>query len=189
MVDADGLHEPKGHATATNRQIWLSNGAGSGAFSNTITNCHAQIEITDNTTAKAMTAAADAALSTNTDYTKLTGAAFPWTAKYTSNITFSTDKLIVPFAGYYIVSFWGSFLIDVVNTFIGIKYAINDTTPYSVQKLITQAATANYIKLLSATFMVGPLNANDSLSLYLASTKAANVTMKDGGFMVAYLHA
>lgn len=187
---ADGeRHEPKGASTATAGQIWVADGAGSGAFSNTTYNAHGQMSINANTTAKAMTAAVDATLATNTDYVKMTGAAFPWSLYYQHGIVFNTDKFTLTYPGYYIISFWGTFQIAAINTFIGVKYAINDTAPYSTQKLITQATTANDNKTLGATSIIGPVNANDTLSLYLASTNTTNVTLKDAGLVVNYLHS
>lgn len=186
--DAD-LHEPKGAGSATSRQVLTSNGAGGTTFANGLMNTHSQVGIISNTTAKAVAAAADATLNTNTDYTKMTGAAFPWTVSYTDNISFATDQFTLPYGGYYLVSFWGSFKVAAINTFMGIKYAINNTAPYSVQKLITQSTTANDIKSLSATSIIGPVSANDTLSFYIASTNATNITLQDGGVMVGYLHA
>lgn len=186
--DAD-LHEPKGAGSALSRQVLVANGLGGTSFTNGLMNTHSQIGINSNTTAKAMTAAADATLNTNTDYTKMTGAAFPWTVAYTDNISFTTDQFTLPYGGYYLVSFWGSFKVAAINTFMGIKYAINNTAPYSVQKLITQSTTANDIKSLSATSIIGPVSANDTLSFYMASTNSTNITMQDGGVMVGYLHA
>lgn len=188
IADAD-RHEPKGASTATSRQIWLSDGAGSGSFTNTITNVHGQVNINANAVAKAMTAAVDATLNTNTDYVKMTGAAFPWVASYTDNVTWSTDEFVFSSPGYYIVSFWGAFKIAAINSFIGIKYAINDTAPYSVQKLITQSTTANDYRSLAASSIIGPVSVADTLSLYVASSTTSNLTLVDGGIMVAYLHA
>lgn len=182
-------HEPKGASTATAGQIWVADGLGSGTFENTIRNCHGQMNIVANTTAKTITAAVDSTLNTNTDYVKMTGAAFPWVNYYAHNVNFSTDKLILGFAGYYMISFWGAFKMADNNQFIGIKYAINDTTPYSVQKLVGRAGTANDIESISAVAIVGPVNANDTLSMYLAGTISGNVTLQDGGLMVTYLHA
>ena len=168
--------------------MYVADGAGSGVWAHGINNTHGQMAIIANSTAKAMSAAADATLNTNTDYVKMTGAAFPWADNYSHGVTFSTDKFVLAQPGYYIVSFWGAFLVAAINTFIGIKYAINDTTPYSVQKLISQSSTANDYINLSATSIIGPVAANDTISMYLASSNATNITLKDGGLMVAHLH-
>lgn len=186
--DAD-LHEPKGAGSATNRQVLMANGTGGTSFTNSFFNTHSQVGINSNTTAKATAAAADATLNTSSDYTKMTGAAFPWAITYTDNISFTTDEFTLPYAGYYLVSFWGTFKVAAINTFMGIKYAINNTAPYSTQKLVTQATTANDIKSVSATSIIGPITAGSTLSFYLATTTATNVTLQDGGIMVGYIHA
>lgn len=190
ITDPD-IHEVKGAAAATTRQVLMANGTGSAAFANNFFNCHGQIGIISNTTAKAMTAAVDPTLNTDTDYTKMTGVAFPWAVTYVDNVTFdaTNDQFTLPFSGYYLVSFWGSFKVAAINTFIAAKYAINNTIPYSSQKLISQSTTANDIKTLSATSIIGPVVASDVLSFYLASTNATNITLQDGGVMVGYIHA
>lgn len=182
-------HEPKGASTATAGQVWVADGLGSGVFENGIRSCHGQMNITANTVAKTIVAATDATLNTDTDYVKMTGAAFPWTNYYSHNVNFSTDKLILGFAGYYITSFWGAFKMADNNQFMGVKYVINDTVPYSTQKLVTRAGAANDIRSISATSVVGPVNANDTFSIYLAGTISGNITLQDGGLMVAFLHA
>ena len=180
-------HEPKGASTASTGQIWTSDGAASGSFKNTITNCHGQMVITGNTTAKTLVAAADATLNTNTDYAKLTGASAPWADSYSDNVTFTTDHLTLISPGYYMVSFWASFTIASVNNFVGFKYALDSTL--STQKIVTQAATASDRRNVSATSIIGPVTANQALSLYVAGTIGTNITMTDCGLMVAYLHA
>jgi hypothetical protein len=136
-----------------------------------------------------MTAAVDTTLNTDTDYVKMTGASFPWALSYQDNVTWSTDEFILPHAGYYMVSFWAGFLLPAASTRIGVKYIINDTAPYSTQKLIARSASTNDIASTSAMSIIGPVNANDTLGIYVASTVTGNITLQDGGLMVAYLHA
>ena len=183
------LHEPKGASTASDGQIWVANGLGSGGFSNSMRNCHGQMVVTANSVAKSVTAAVDSTLNTNSDYQKLTGVSAPWSSVYQHNTTFSTDKIVVAFSGYYILSFWGALKVATNNNFVGIKYAINDVAPYSTQKLVSQAVSANDIFSLSATSIIGPIAANSSISIYIAASLGGNITFQDGGLMVAYLHA
>jgi len=158
-IDEADLHESKGVSTALNGQFFAANGAGSGSFQNSLMNCHGQMNINSNTVTKALTAAADATLNTNTDYSKLTGASAPWVSLLNHNTTFTLDHITVPFAGYYLLSFWSSVKIANTNNFIGIKFAVNSTL--STQKIISQASTANDSRNLSATSIIGPLSAND----------------------------
>lgn len=188
ITDPD-IHEPKGAAAATNRQVLTATGTGTTAFVNSFLNTHSEVNITSNTIAKAVTAAVDPTLNTDTDYVKMGGASFPWLTAYSDNISFATDQFTLPYDGYYLVSFWGTFKVAAINTFMAVKYSINNTPPYSVQKLITQAATANDLKSLSATSILGPVTAGDTLSLYLASSTSTNITLQDGGVMVGYIHA
>lgn len=95
--------------------------------------------------------------------------------------------MTVPFAGYYTLDFWGSFKIASINNFIGVKFAVNSTL--STQKVVTQSSTANDIKSLTAMSIIGPLAANDAISLYIAGTIGTNVTLQDAGLLIRYLHA
>jgi len=165
----------------------VSDGALSGAFQNSMYNTHGQMVIVGNTTAKTLVAAADATLNTDTDYSKLTGASAPWANQYSDGVTFATDHITLVNAGYYMVSFWASFLIASNNNFIGFKYALDSTL--STQKIVTQSATLNDRRNISATSIIGPVTANQQLSMYIAGTIGTNVTMTDCGLMVAYLHA
>ena len=69
----------------------------------------------------------------------------------------------------------------------GFKYALDTTL--STQKIVTQAATASDKRNVSATSIIGPVTANQALSMYVAGTIGTNITMTDCGLMVAYLHA
>jgi hypothetical protein len=182
------IHEPKGASTATAGQVWVSDGAGSGAFSDTFENVHGQMNILSNTTALTLVAAADATLNTNTDYQKVTGAGGPWVNTYTHNISFTTsDSLTLTRGGYYIVSFWASIKVASTNNFIGVKYGINGSL--STQKLVTQSSSANDRRNLSAVAIVGPVTANDVLSMHVAGTIGTAITFEDAGLMAAYIHA
>jgi len=165
----------------------VSDGAASGAFQDSMYNVHGQMVITGNTTAKTLVAAADTTLNTDAQYSKLTGASAPWANQYSDGVTFATDHITLTNAGYYMVSFWASFTIASINNFVGFKYALDTTL--STQKLVTQAATANDRRNVSATSIVGPVTANQQLSMYIAGTIGTNITMTDCGLMVAYLHA
>lgn len=179
------LHESKGVATAAEGTVYAANGTGSGVWSHTINNTHGQMCIIANTTAKALTGGV---LTSDASYVKMTGVGFPWVQDYAHGVSVSTDKFILTQPGYYIVSFWGTFLIATNNAFIGVKWALNDTAPYSTQRLVARASAAGDYKSVSATAIIGPVNANDTLSMYIASDTSGNVTLQDSGVMVAYVH-
>lgn len=138
-----------------------------------------------NATATAVTAAADATLSTDSDYKKITAG---WATGHVVGISFSTDKLVVPVAGDYYISFWATVKVPTLNNFIGIKYAINDVAPYSTRKIVEQAATANDYKNMSASGIIASLAANDTISVYIAGTKADNLEVQEAGLTVMLIH-
>jgi len=186
ITDPD-IHEPKGAAAATTGQVYVASGSGSGAFSDTISNCHGQMEIINNTVAKTLVAAADTTLNTNAQYSKLTGASAPWASSFAHLVTFNTDSLTAPKAGYYLLSFWSSVLIASNNNFIGIKFGVNDVL--STQKIVTQSSTASDRRNMSATSIIGPVPLGGEVSIWVAGTIGTAITMQDAGMMLAYLHA
>jgi hypothetical protein len=161
----------------------LSDGAASGAWSDNILNTHADAVIESSATATAVTAAADSTLATDSDYVKITAG---WSLAHGDNITLNTDELVVSVAGDYYVAFWASIKVPTINNFVGIKYAVNDTTPYSTRKIIAQSQTANdYLNLAGMGILVS-LSANDTISVYAAGTKTDNLVVQEAG-LVAYL--
>lgn len=149
---------------------------------------YGEMDILGNTTAKAMTAAVDPTLNTNTDYVKMSGAGFPWAASHQEYVTFTGSDLVIQVAGTYMINFWSSIKVAAINTFIGVKYSVNNTIPYSVQKIVGQSTTANDIKNLSASGIIANLAVGDTISLYLASTATTNVTVQDAGMIVSLMH-
>ena len=179
------LHEPKGVSAASDNQIYLADGLGSGAWSDNIQNTHGDMVITGSSTATAVTAASDATLSTDSDYTKITAG---WTLAHGEGITFNTDEIIVPTLGHYYLAFWATVKVPTTNNFIGVKYAVNDTTPYSSRKIIGQSQTANDYLNLSGVGIVTSLTANDTVSLYIAGSKSDNLIVQEAGLVCLLLH-
>jgi hypothetical protein len=133
-------------------------------------------------------------LSTDANYVKCTGAGFPFAVGPTQLVTFDAvnDQFVIQVAGTYLINFWGSFLLADTNTYLSLKYAKNNTTPYSLQKLTGQSTSANDIINLSAAGVTTPLIVGDNISLYIAAWRAAgintNVTLEDGGMTITLLH-
>lgn len=181
---ADGeRHEPKGIASATSNQSYLADGAGSGAWSANLHTTHGDMIIANNATATAVTAATDATLNTDSDYVKITAG---WTLAHGTGITFNVDELVVPAAGDYYIAFWADVKVPTTNNFIGIKYAINDTPPYSTRKIKAQSQTANDYINISGMGIVTSLTASDTISVYIAASKTDNLVVEEAG-MVAFL--
>jgi hypothetical protein len=137
--------------------------------------------ITNNTTPEVTPTAVDATLNTDSDYTKIiTG----WASGHVDGgFVFSTDELIVPYDGEYEVAAWFSIQCPSNNQTIGLKYAINDSAPYSLQKLIGTAAAANHVMNMAGHAFV-TLSALDTLSIYIASDLAGDPTVLEGGMIV-----
>ena len=179
------LHEPKGASTATSGSVYVSNGAGSGAWEETIGSIHGDAAIIGNATATAVTIAADSTLSTDSDYNKVVAG---WSLPYSRGVTLNTDELVISVAGTYLITFWATVKIPLNNNFIGIKYSINDTAPYSDRKVVSQSKSSNDIVNMSASGIVSSLAVNDTLSMYIAGTKTDNLVVQEAGLTVLLLH-
>jgi hypothetical protein len=178
------LHEPKGVSTAADNTTYVADGLGSGAWKRNLRTDHGTILITNNAIATAVTAAADATLNTDSDYVKITAG---WAASHETGVTLNTDSLLVSYTGDYYLQFWGDFLVPATNNFIGIKYGINNTPPYSLQKLKSQSTTANDYKNLSGSSMV-TLTAGDYINVYLAASKTDNIVVEEAGMSLILVH-
>lgn len=178
------IHEPKGVASAAAGEVYIADGAGSGSWKSSGWNVHGEMVITGNTTAQSLTAASDATLATDSDYVKVTTG---WSTGHVEGITFNVDELVVPEAGEYEVSFWASIKIATNNATVAVKYAVNDTTPYSTRKVMQRSDAANDITCLSAVGIVTGLSASDTISMYVASDLTGNVTFQEAGILVKLL--
>lgn len=180
IADPD-IHEPKGVASATAGDIYVADGAGSGAWKPHSWAYYGEMIINTGTTGVAVTAAADATLNTDSDYTKYN---VDWASGTLDNITFSTDKLQVPIAGVYYLTFWCTIKIPNNNNYVGVKYSVNDSTPYSTRKIATRSTAANDYRSMSGHGVV-TLAANDTVSLYIAGTVSDTPVITDGGLVIA----
>jgi len=192
------LPRPEGSDTALIHQSPQSDGAGGLSWDYPSGVVYAQMDMISNANVQSVSYTSATAratwLSTDTSYIKMTGTNFPFVATILDHFTFDAahDTLVVQIAGDYQLDFWGSFLLNDTNTFLSIKYAINDATPYSLQKLTGQSATASDVVNLSAAGIVEGLSVNDTISIYVAawraSATATNITFEDGGITATLLH-
>jgi hypothetical protein len=141
--------------------------------------------IEGNATATGTTAAGDATLATDTDYVKITAG---WALAHGDGITLNVDEMVMPYDGDYYVSFWASVKVPTINNFVGIKYAVNDTAPYSTRKIISQSQSANDYLNISGTGIVVSLTAADTLSMYIASTKTDSLVVQEAGLTAFLIH-
>jgi len=183
IPDAE-LHEPKGAAGAAAGDMFIADGAGSGSWQASIMSNHGQMTITNNATATSVTGAVDATLNTDTDYVKITAG---WGDAHVHGVTFNTDELVCAIDGHYEVSFWASIKIPQNNNFVGIKFSINDSTPYSPQKLVSQSATTDDYRNMMGNSGVD-LTAGDTISIYVAASKTDSLVVEEAGLTLQLTH-
>ena len=186
ITEAQGIHEPKGVSAASSRQVYVAGGTGSGTWQENAMSVHGQMSITNNSTATAVTTAVDATLNTDSDYVKVTAG---WTGTHLEGVTFNVDELVVPAGidGDYTLSFWCAVKVPLNNNFVGVKFAIDDSTPYSLQKLITQSVTTTDYKNMFGSAML-TLTAGQTISIYIAASKTDNLVVEESGCQLTLLH-
>lgn len=182
---SESIGEPKGVGAAEAGQVHIADGAGSGSWEYNLGNVHADAIIASNTTVSAVTAASDVTLATDSDYIKVVAG---WSLAHARNMTLNVDELVIGVAGEYFITFWADIKVPLNNNFVGVKYAINDTTPYSNRKVIAQSSTTNDFLNLSASGIVASLSVNDTLSIYIAGTKSDNLVVQEAGLIAFMLH-
>lgn len=179
------LHEPKGVAAAANRTVYVADGAGSGAWEKTAIGVHGEMVIAGNTTATVCPTAVDATLSTDSDYAKIIAG---WTAGHLQELTFNVDELVLPVGGDYEIHAWADIQCPANNQRVGLKYAVNDSTPYSTRKLIGTSSTAgDIINVAGAGYVVG-VSASSTVSLYIATDKAGDPIVLEAGIIARLVH-
>lgn len=188
--------DPKGLSTAQNEQV-LSKSGGVVDWVYPSGRVYGEMDIIANTLSQTLNysgASRITFLSTDGNYVKCTGTNFPFSSSVADLITFdaANDQFVIQVAGDYKIDFWGSFLCTDANTFLSIKYAVNNTPPYSPQKLTGQSATAADVICLSAAGIVENLSIGDNISLYIAAWRATGsstpVALEDGGMTITLLH-
>jgi len=174
-----------GASTALLGQTFVSDGAGSGAWKHG-TDIHGEMVVTGFTTSLAVPLAVDPTLATDTDYIKITAASM-WSAGHLDGITFNIDELVAPVDGTYELNFWASIEVAVTSTLIGVKYAIDDATPYSTRKILNKAKTASDVNNIFGVGFVGLLTAGQTVSMYIAADTASGVIVREAGLTMKLL--
>lgn len=173
------IHEPKGVSDATDKQAYISNGAGSGVWTNAVVltdvqQSKASMDIENNTTPFSVSAAVDPTLSTPSDYIQISLAEG---ITIGSNLSYSTDSISVLKDATYELSVSLSIASVVTGTLpdtIGV--AVSDGTSFVPMTMFAsiqssgEAVTISFSKLL-------PLTNGDAITLWIASKGAANVTI------------
>lgn len=182
---SESIGEPKGVAAASSGQLLVADGAGGSSWKHDLTNTHGDAIIASNTTPTAVTAAVDATLATDSDYVKVTSG---WSLAHGIQITLNVDELVFPIGGDYFVTFWADVKVPLTNNFVAIKYAVNDTPPFSNRKIIAQSSSTSDYLNLAASGIVTSLAPNDTLSMYIAATKTDNLIVQEAGLIAFLLH-
>ena len=145
---------------------------------------HGEMNVINNSTATVVTAAVDPTLNTDSDYVKITAG---WTGPHVHGVSFNVDELVSLTTGHYSLSFWASIKIPLNNNFIGIKFAINDSAPYSLQKLVGQSATTSDYRTLAGLGGVD-LTSGDTVSIYIAASKSDSIIIEEAGVSLVLVH-
>lgn len=175
LTGAD-LHEPKGVAAASAGKVYVSNGAGSGAWT-TLTR-YGELYITSGATAQNLSAAsAYARLDPGTE----------WQSGISSGITLTPadGTFTVVETGVYDLAFWCVFSTDSIASSARyyFKYAINGTP--AARTLSTGKKTNGIDTLDVAASGIASLTAGDVISIYVAgdaTSSSTPITVLEAGF-------
>lgn len=175
-ISAGEIHEPKGINGASADQAYISDGLGSGSWQDVaVHNHYGEMEIIQNTTATAVTAATDATLYTGTDYVQLAGI---FQAGTVDGVTYASDELTVPRTGVYLFNRWAIMESSVGNVNVGLKFTLNGTPgPTTIRQKISSGG--DRIEASSASLI--SLTVGDRLGIAIACDVTANITLSDGG--------
>ena len=184
-IGAGEIHEPKGISTASVGETYIADGAGSGVWK--LEQAYGEMQILQNSTAIAVTAAADSTLYTTTDYIKIAGI---WSAGVVDGITYANNELTVPVTGVYHLAGWANTTASASNIIVGVKYAVNGTViPSNLAPTIRRKiGSGTDIGAISGIGLV-ELSAGDVLSLWLACDTTCNITIPDAGLSLHLVKA
>lgn len=150
---------------------------------------YGELGLDANTTGFAIPAASDTTLYTTTDYVQLNSTREPGVyLDHNNGVTFNsvTNGIQPSVSGDYRVAFWMNVLTSVNNTKIGIKAKENGTwCNFTVKQDI---ATLNRVQNISGYIITDLANTNE-ITLWMASDKAANITIQDMRFYIELVRA
>lgn len=159
---------------------------GNGGFSSELTpaSAYGTINLTNNTTVKAVTTATDTTLNTFADYVKLD------IALNTSNVvnmSSGSSSLIVEEPGLYLIDFWASVKSNTNATKFGLIFVTNNTTP--VAREVKHTLSTNGVIYNMSANGIHDFSNGANVSIYIAADKDANITIEDMTFRMVYLGA
>lgn len=176
QIDSTDLSGLTGDGGSTNKYLRTN---GSNGFIAKTDQVYGNMAITTNTNAFSLSAAVDGTLQTNSDYVLFTGTGAPWAGEMMfGGISFTTDRLTVPVTGVYEIHLWANITSFPSNTaLIGAQYRVNGST-FGPRKVITKSNSVGDAGQLNG-FGLTTLNAGDYIQLYVASSVAGGLIIKN----------
>jgi hypothetical protein len=139
-----------------------------------------QRAVTGNTTVTAKTAAVDQTLAANGDYTQVTGIFNAPPDGFNVGITQQANSFTVNKTGYYRIEFWASTRSSTNNTQLAFRFAINGTLAIGRRPSIFMRNTSEVHS--GSAFGYHLFTAGDVVTLWIASTQTADITIQDAVF-------
>ena len=163
--------------------VWSGSAWTAFASTPTLPAAYGQRSAARNTTAIAMTAAADSTLATDGDYRQVTGIFTATPDGENSGITQQTNSFTINRAGVYRIEFWACARAAHNNTQIAFKFGVNGIlgTPRRPKIFMRGAGEVHS----GAAFGYAHFDAGDVLTLWIASTNTTGVVIEDCVFGAA----
>lgn len=198
-VGETNMHEPKNMTTLTAGaadvgKVPISKGDGTTEARklkhselDTSTLHYGQLNVTNNTSTIALTAATDSTLATNSDYIQVTGITDALPHGLNNGITQQADTLTVQQDGDYELHIWVDASSSVASTVIAFKFAVNGV-------IVPGRRPKNFLRNSGEFHNMSAhewasLSAGDVLSLWVASDKTINLTVEDAVTSVRMIRA
>lgn len=182
-VDADVLQGSINNAVAAGLRV-ITDGAGGFNTEPTPASSFGTLNLTDNTTTKSVTVAADSSLNNNADFQEFD---ISLTTENLVNMGSTSNSLILQANGLYLIDFWANVKSDTNATKFSLKFVI-DGTDFVTRGPKLTLGTAGQIYNMSANG-IHNFNNGDSLKVYIAADKNCAITIEDMTFQLLYLGA
>lgn len=197
-VGETNMHEPKNMTTATAGaadigKVLVSKGDGTSELRKLtptevgVSEHYGQLTISNNSTPLALTAATDSTLSTNTDYTLVTGIYDAIPHGLNNGITQQAASLTVTLAGDYRVDVWADTASTVNSTTVAFKFAVDGVIGLTRRPKNFMRNVGEIHNLAAFGFV--SLTVGEVVTLHIASDKTAAITIEDLVFSMTLLRA
>lgn len=183
QVDADALQGVISNAVAGGLRV-VTDGSGGFTTEPTPASSFGSINLTNNSTVKAVTAATDTTLNTPSDFTELDIA-----LEFDNlvNMGSGSNFLSLEASGVYLIDFWANVAASTNASKFSLKFVKNGTVFVPRGPKLT-LNTAGQFYNMSANG-IHQFSAGDEVKLFIASDKSTNITIEDMTFQLVYLGA